>query len=88
MQSGREQLRDWIKRRGFQQQEAAEYLGRGFDASVISAILAGRRSPGLENALTLERLTGIPVEAWVPSLTDKSSATTPEDAANRQVGKA
>jgi plasmid maintenance system antidote protein VapI len=82
MQSGSDQLRDWIRRRGFATQvEAAEYLG--IETSTFSLLVNGKRSPGLNNALDLEKKTGIPVEAWAtdgddsdddpPAKTDKRS---------------
>jgi plasmid maintenance system antidote protein VapI len=85
---GAAQLTDWMQRRGFKQREAAEYLGKGFDETVVSALVNGRRFPGLENALTLERLTGIPAEAWVASFVDKAESAESGDGHNTQVGKA
>lgn len=70
MQPAREQLKDWIDRRQYNQREAANYLG--FDESHLSSLLGGRRQPGLSNAIKLERLTGIPVEAWMSSELDES----------------
>ena len=79
MQSGAEQLRDWMDRRGFNQTETAAYLG--FDIPFVSQLVNGRRNPGLTNAVSIERKTGIPVEAWAiavdeseerqPALADK-----------------
>jgi transcriptional regulator with XRE-family HTH domain len=63
MQSGPEQLRDWMKRRKLNQSETAEHLD--MDETYISQIVNGVRTPGLHNALLIERMTGIPVEAWV-----------------------
>jgi transcriptional regulator with XRE-family HTH domain len=62
MQSGSKQLRDWMGRRGFNQTETAEYLE--MDATYLSQVLNDVRSPGLSNALRIERATGIPVESW------------------------
>lgn len=62
MRSGPEQLRDWLERRGFNQEEAARYLG--IDASVMTKLVNGTRNAGLKIALIIERKTGIPVEAW------------------------
>lgn len=62
MQSGPEQLKDWMRRRGFTQADAARYLA--IDEPYVSVLLSGKRTPGLANAIHLERLTGIPVEAW------------------------
>lgn len=63
--SGAEQFRDWMRRRGFNQADAARYLQ--FDEPYVSVLLSGKRTPGLDNAIHLERLTGIPVEAWASS---------------------
>jgi transcriptional regulator with XRE-family HTH domain len=70
MQSGPEQLRDWMRRRGFTQADAARYLET--DEPYISVLLSGKRTPGLVNAIHLERLTGIPVEAWASTALDES----------------
>lgn len=51
-----------MRRRGFTQADAARYLA--FDEPYISVLVSGKRTPGLDNAVKLERLTGIPVEAW------------------------
>jgi transcriptional regulator with XRE-family HTH domain len=67
--SGPEQLKDWCLRRGFMQREAAAHFG--WHETYISHLLSGSRTPGLDNAVQIERVTGIPVEAWVPSEVDK-----------------
>jgi transcriptional regulator with XRE-family HTH domain len=74
MQSGAEQLRDWMRRRGFSQRQAAEYFG--WDETFISKLTtetAHQRKPGLANAIKIERETGIPVEAWVSTEVDESN---------------
>jgi transcriptional regulator with XRE-family HTH domain len=68
--SGPEQFKDWMKRRGFNQSETAEFFGWG--ENVISQFVNGRRSPGLARAIKIEELTGIPVEAWASSADDES----------------
>ena len=70
MQTGTEQFKDWMRRRGFTQADAARYLE--FDAPYISVLATGSRTPGLNNALKIEQLTGIPVEAWASSEVDES----------------
>lgn len=70
MKAGADQLRDWMKRRGFNQTQTAEHFG--WDETFISKLLLERRQPGLENAIKIERETGIPVEAWVSSPLDES----------------
>lgn len=74
MESGAEQLRDWMRRRGFTQADAARFLN--FDAASMSNFCAGKRTPGLETALRIERLTGIPVEAWASTDIDNDDETT------------
>lgn len=68
MESGRKQFKDWIARRGFQQQHAADYLG--FHVTYISQLCTGGGRPSLDNAVKIERLTGIPVAAWVSKRED------------------
>lgn len=82
MQSGPEQLKDWMRRRGFTQADMARYFN--WDQSFVSVLLSGRRSPGLETAITIERLAGIPVEAWLPSEVDKTEPAVQGSAAKRQ----
>jgi transcriptional regulator with XRE-family HTH domain len=65
MQSGPEQLKAWMDRAKKNQAETATYLGMDF--TYISQIVNGVRTPGLRNALIIERNTGIPVEAWADS---------------------
>lgn len=85
MQPGHEQLKDWMHRRRFLQQEAAEYLG--LDAPYVSKLLSGTRSPGLDNAVKIERATGIPIEAWMESELDTSSEPVAASAAKPQTAK-
>lgn len=72
MQSGSEQMVDWMRRRGFNQADAARYLE--MDQPYISVLVSGKRSPGLDNAIKLERLTGIPVEAWLATDLNESDS--------------
>lgn len=72
MQSGREQLKAWIERGHFTQRQAATFLG--FDETYVSQLVGGKRTPGLDNALLLERKTGIPVEAWASDILDNSDS--------------
>ena len=71
MLAGPEQFKDWMRRRGFTQADACRYLG--FDEPYLSGLLTGRRSPGLANAVHIERLTGIPVESWASELDDEAT---------------
>lgn len=53
------------------QKEAAEYFG--YHETYISQLLSGARTPGLENAVHIERMSGIPVEAWASSEQDSEA---------------
>jgi transcriptional regulator with XRE-family HTH domain len=59
-----------MRRRGFKQADAARYLE--VDEPYVSVLLSGKRTPGLDNAIKLERLTGIPVEAWSSTELDET----------------
>lgn len=63
MVSGPEQLRDWMRRREVNQTEAAELLS--ITGVFLSQLLNNKRSPGLANAIKIERMTGISVESWL-----------------------
>lgn len=71
MQSGAQLLKDWVKRCRYTQVEAAGILG--FHEAYMSMIVNGHRAPGRENAVKIERLTGIPVEAWTSTRVDESA---------------
>lgn len=82
MKSGADQLTDWMKRREFSNTEAAGFFG--WDLTFISKLVNGHRLPGLTNAIKIERLTGIPVEAWVESQLDESAHAEPANARKRK----
>lgn len=74
-----------MRRRGFTQADACRYLQ--FDEPYLSGLLSERRSPGLANAVHIERLTGIPVEAWASEL-DETKDRQPAGVGKRKVSKA
>lgn len=86
MHSGPEQLKDWMRRRGFTQADMARYFG--WDESFVSVLVSGRRNPGLETAVTIERLAGIPIEAWLPIEFNASVAVVEAKVSNRNNDKA
>jgi transcriptional regulator with XRE-family HTH domain len=86
MYSGPEQLKDWMERREWNQAETAAYFG--CDISFISQLINRRRTPGLANAILIERKTGIPVEAWASSELDKSAEPVAVDSHKPQIDKA
>ena len=73
---------DWMKRRGFNATEAAAYFG--WDLTFVSKLVNGHRLPGLTNAIKLERETGIPVEAWLPSAVDTEAESVSADHGKRR----
>lgn len=71
LQPGRQRLRDWVDRSKFDSdRQAAEILG--VHPVVLSQWMSGARRPDLDNALLIERVTGISVESW--QLTEMISA--------------
>lgn len=80
MKPGPEQFKDWLRRRHLNQGEAAKHFG--WQESFISQLVNGKRTPGLENAITIERETGIPVEAWLVIEVHDSEAGEPAAAVN------
>lgn len=85
MESGPEQLRDWMRRRGFTQADASRYLE--YNEPMVSRILNGSYNPGLRTALRIEHLTGIPVEAWAASELDELDLPVTAIAGKRKVSK-
>ena len=62
MKTGAELLKNWIGRSTYKQVDAAVALG--LTQSYLSLLANGKRVPGRDKAVRIERLTGIPVEAW------------------------
>ena len=65
-----EQLRRWMKNAGLKHFEAAALIG--FDPSVFTKYLLGRRIPGRDAAVKIKRVTGIQIEAWASSGVDET----------------
>lgn len=65
--------------------EAARLMG--FEKTFLSQLLSGRRSAGLATAITIERHTGIPAEAWLPTDDGKSDRVLAGQAHKAGVGK-
>lgn len=70
MQSGAALLKAWIGRSGYRTQ-ADVASAFGFKESFLSMLVNGKRAPSLDNAVKIERFTGIPVQAWSSSSNDK-----------------
>lgn len=86
MKQGPALLKDWMHRMKFLQVETANYFG--CDPSFVSQLLSGAREPGLIWAVKIERLTGIPVEAWLPTGRDESDQPAAVSSAKSQHSKA
>lgn len=87
MLEGRQRLRDWMERARLTQREAAKLLGIHY--TFLSQILSETRdrTPALATALRIERVTGIPVEAWVPTDVDEDRMASAAAGAKRKSGK-
>lgn len=83
---GRERLAQWIERSKLQQIEAAERIG--MDATQLSQILAGKRRPGLDNAVKIYNVTGIVPQDWVPITEDENADESVAVARKQRIGKA
>lgn len=59
-----DQLKAFLKTGKLTRAEVAEDCG--FDRSMLSHYMRGTRRPGRDAALALERVVGIPAEAWSP----------------------
>ncbi len=80
--TGREQLRGWMDRMKVNQREASRLLD--LDHTYLNQILSGRRLPALANAVKIERVTGIAVEAWLPTVDGKTSELVASDPRKRK----
>lgn len=76
MTAGRARLRAWIERSKVKDYEAAALLT--VHPVMLSQWLSGTRTPGLDSAVKIEQITGIPVGSWlqtaVPSSADDDAA--------------
>lgn len=59
---GADAIWDWMERRGLNQRQASEIVE--IDHTYLNHIVSGRRLPGRDLAVRIERKTGIPVEIW------------------------
>jgi hypothetical protein len=86
---GPEHIRDWMRRRGFNQADAARYLGwnEAYLCRLLSEVEGTKKGIGLDNALHLETLTGIPVEAWKSNEVDESETVAAGNGGKRKVSR-
>jgi transcriptional regulator with XRE-family HTH domain len=85
METAGEQLRAWRARRGENMREVAARLR--CDPSMLSHLECGSRRPRLVLAVKIQRLTGIPCEAWVSSAQDTTPSVDRLAAGNRNKTK-
>lgn len=85
MHDGRTRLREWMNRAKLNQRSAAELLGMHY--TFLSQILNNDRSPALATAVRIERITGIPVEAWVTTDVDDEHAAVSAKAGRAKIGR-
>lgn len=71
MKHGALMLKVWMERQKLSQRETAEHFG--WNETFLSKIMRRHRTPGLANAIKIERETGIPVEAWMVSELDETA---------------
>jgi transcriptional regulator with XRE-family HTH domain len=86
LQTGRERLADYRRRSKLKQYELADLLG--LHETTLSQILAGKRRPGLDIALRIETLTGVPVESWSAIVVGEVEKRRERRAKRAHVGKA
>lgn len=86
MTQGQERLREWIDRSKLSQRAAADLLHMHW--TFLNQILNDKRSPALATAVRIERITGIPVEAWMPTEVDNQPVGSGDEHRQRKVGKA
>jgi transcriptional regulator with XRE-family HTH domain len=70
MQHGSHQLKQWLERARLDQRQGAAKLGMHF--TTLNKILLRKRVPTLKSAIRIERLTGVPMEAWAAPVVGKS----------------
>lgn len=83
MQSGADQLTDWMDRRSYSLREVAQLLG--IDTSYVSLLMNGHRTPGRKLAIRIARLAGIPVDAWESDDVEESRMAASVRRANRSL---
>lgn len=62
LNKGRDRLAEYCKRSRLKQYELADLLA--MHETTLSHVLSGKRRPGLDTALRIEAVTGIPVSSW------------------------
>lgn len=72
MVKAQERLRAWLAREGLTQREAGKLLGIHW--TFLNQLLSTnyrKRCPSMRTASRIERVTGIPIVAWMPTDVDR-----------------
>jgi transcriptional regulator with XRE-family HTH domain len=83
--TGRQRLAKYVERSKQKQYEVAQDLR--ITESYLSQVLSGRRRPGLDIAVRIETLTGIPVSAWAASRKAPSANRVSRETANLNLAR-
>lgn len=78
-------LKSWMSRCHLNQEQTALHLR--MDKTMLCKILSGKRKPGLETAVWIERMTGVVVEAWVATEVGGFAETDIENGCNLLIDK-
>lgn len=82
MQHGSIQLKDWQKRQGMNEREAARKLGVHF--TTYNRFIIRVRMPSRRLAITIQDITGIPVAAWTDTVVVKRNLTAKQKGHSKQ----
>lgn len=68
MTNGKTRLKAWMDREGLNQRQAAKILGVHYTfLNKLLSLTAYQRCPSMRTASRIERVTGIPMVAWLPT---------------------
>jgi len=81
MQHGSTLLKAWMERARLNQREAAVVLALNY--TMLNKLLRGVRCPGRQSAVHLQRVAGVPVEAWESTTSSHAKKRTPWIGRNR-----
>lgn len=84
MQSGREQLADWIDRKDYGRAQAAAAFK--IHPVYLWQLLTGKRRPGRDLSVTIQDLTGIPVKAWGRAFDKRTAQKSKRTGGTRKAG--
>ena len=81
MTRGRRRLLQWLERSKLNQKEGARAIR--LEKAQMNKIVHGIRRPGLDAAVKIERVTGIPPRDWAAFLKDESATRSADSASTR-----